>query len=270
MTRYIEDLNENTAPVSGDYLLCYDASAGSTDKDRKVNVSKFAVLAVANTFTTTQTMAPTSTAVAAVAVTAPTSSATPIQTWNYNVTRRISAVQYQNYSEINFDTVDLGNGFPGPRIRIGGNNNATNAASGSIILDDRAGNPKSFWVDASGNLRTHSSSPTNFATDTSGVVVGSQSSSLDSKDVLGEFTDDDSALAAILATPLYDFVYKNRSFNGEKFTGIITDYAPIFGMDRDESHPAGKSLNDITGFGYTIAALKAVVRRLIEVERKLA
>lgn len=42
MTRYIENLNECTDPVSGDYLWVVDASAGSTDKDRKVNVGKFA------------------------------------------------------------------------------------------------------------------------------------------------------------------------------------------------------------------------------------
>jgi len=57
MTRYIEDLNENTAPTTGDYLLCYDASAGGTDKDRKVNISKFAILANAGTFTARQKFA---------------------------------------------------------------------------------------------------------------------------------------------------------------------------------------------------------------------
>lgn len=42
MPRYIENLNECTDPVSGDYLWIVDASAGSTDKDRRVNVGKFA------------------------------------------------------------------------------------------------------------------------------------------------------------------------------------------------------------------------------------
>ena len=55
MPRYIEDLNECTDPVSGDYMWLVDASAGSTDKDRKVDVGKFARLAVAQTFTATQT-----------------------------------------------------------------------------------------------------------------------------------------------------------------------------------------------------------------------
>ena len=55
MPRYIENLNECTDPVSGDYMWLVDASAGSTDKDRKVDVGKFARLAVAQTFTATQT-----------------------------------------------------------------------------------------------------------------------------------------------------------------------------------------------------------------------
>ena len=270
MTRYIEDLNENTAPVSGDYLLCYDASAGSTDKDRKVNVSKFAVLAVANTFTTTQTMAPTSTAVAALALDAPSSSAAPIMTVAYNSVRRIAVVTTAGSTAIQIDAADLGNGVLGPYIWLRSNTNATTPSSGSLILDDRAGNPRSFWVDAANNLRTHGSSPTNLATDTSGTVVGTQTSSLDTKDVIDEFTDYDSALAAIVATPLYDFTYKNGRFNGEKFTGIITDYSPVFGMDRDAAHPGGKALNEVTAFGYTAAAIKALTRRIAELERRTA
>jgi len=76
--------------------------------------------------------------------------------------------------------------------------------------------------------------------------------------VLGKFTDYEAALQAIVAAPLYDFTYKSGSFNGERFTGIITDYAPLFGMDRDEAHPAGKSLNEVTAHGYTMAAIKAL------------
>lgn len=55
MARYIENLNECTDPVSGDYMWLVDASAGSTDKDRKVDVAKFPRLAIANTFAAAQT-----------------------------------------------------------------------------------------------------------------------------------------------------------------------------------------------------------------------
>jgi len=56
MARYIENLNSCTDPTSGDYFWVVDASAGATDKDRKVNVGLFAQLAVANTFTNDQTV----------------------------------------------------------------------------------------------------------------------------------------------------------------------------------------------------------------------
>lgn len=44
MTRYLENLNECTDPVAGDMLQIYDASAGSTDKDRRVDVAKFGLI----------------------------------------------------------------------------------------------------------------------------------------------------------------------------------------------------------------------------------
>ncbi len=210
------------------------------------------VLTVSALDALTAVIAPSSTAVAALDVTAPASVSVPIINVNYSSGRRIAVVESATASVIQFDNADLGNGSVGPYIQIGVNTNATNACSGSIVMLDRAGNPRSLWIDAANNLRTHSSSPTNYSTDTAGVVVGTQSSSLVSKNVLGEFTDYGAALQAILDAPLYDFTYKSGSYNGEQFTGIITDYAPIFGMDNN------KSLNEITSHGYTMAAIKAL------------
>ena len=50
MARYIENLNECTDPVSGDYLWIVDAS-GSTDKDRKVDIAKFGMVNATTTWT---------------------------------------------------------------------------------------------------------------------------------------------------------------------------------------------------------------------------
>lgn len=270
MTRYLEQLNETTDPTTGDYLPIYDASAGSTDKDRKVNISRFAILANAQSFTTTQTFAPTSTSVAGVAVNAPASCSVPIHTWSYNATRRSYIVATSTSSNLALDFGDFGSLVAGPSVIIGGNNNATNACSGTLNIYDRAGTARYLWPDQSGIWRTYTAAPTNFTTDTgSSTIVGSQSSSLDSKDVIGEFTDYDGALAEILNAPLYDFTYKSGAFNGEKFTGIITDYSPAFGMDRDDAHPAGKSLNPITSHGYEMAAIKALYQRLVSLEERI-
>ena len=45
MPRYIEELNENTTPATGDWLWIVDVSAGATDQDRKLSVGKLALLA---------------------------------------------------------------------------------------------------------------------------------------------------------------------------------------------------------------------------------
>ena len=55
MPRYIEQLNENTTPATGDWLWIVDVSAGATDQDRKLSVGKLALLATANVFTAAQT-----------------------------------------------------------------------------------------------------------------------------------------------------------------------------------------------------------------------
>lgn len=266
MTRYIEDLNENTAPVAGDFLLCYDASAGATDKDRKVNVSKFAVLAVANTFTTTQTITP-ATDVVALELRMPSGNTSKALRALYNSIERMNLNVTASASVLAMTSYDAGAGS-GPTIGVGRNSNAGTAAPGTLYATQANNSSSILWPDNSGVWRTVQDTgitSANFAS--AGSVVGAQTSSLDSKDVIEEFTDYDGALAAILDAPLYDFTYKNGRFGGEKFTGIITDYSPIFGMDRDAAHPAGKSLNEVTAFGYTAAAFKAVVRRLQILER---
>lgn len=267
MTRYIEDLNENTAPVAGDFLLCYDASAGSTDKDRKVNVSKFAILATASTFTKTQTFAPSTTGEEGIVINMPTSTTYQALKINYTGTQRQQAYVDASTNRYIMYATDGGAGT-GCYLVLERNNNASTPAAGFVQIEDRGGTDYYVHPDDSGILRIHTAAPIH-GVDTTGTVVGSQSSSLDSKDVLGEFVDYDGALAAILATPLHDFTYKSGAYNGERFTGIITNYAPVFGMDRDADHPDGKSLNTINGLGYTVAAFKALTRRIEELEGKL-
>ena len=56
MPRYIEQLNENITPATGDWLWIVDVDAGATDQDRKLSVGKLALLATANVFTAAQTI----------------------------------------------------------------------------------------------------------------------------------------------------------------------------------------------------------------------
>lgn len=77
MPRYIENLNECTDPTTGDFLLITDASAGATDKDRKVNISRFGMLANTNAFTG-QTSFATTTGLTGTKTSVPNNSATNI------------------------------------------------------------------------------------------------------------------------------------------------------------------------------------------------
>lgn len=223
MARYIENLNSCSDPVSGDYFWIVDASAGATDKDRKVDVGLFARLAVANVFTTTQ-MAPIFAA----------------------------------------SVGDNGSGGQGGTIQALRNSNATNGAPGDLVLQraDGTGNAH-VYMDNSSVLRyLHNTVPvsSNLAT---GTVIGTQTSSLDSKDVLDGLTGIDDVLAAVQrgADAVRRFTYKSGAFNNEEFEGVVVDYQPRYGMDRDAEHPAGKSLNVIEVVGDLLRAVAWLVEK---------
>jgi hypothetical protein len=160
-------------------------------------------------------------------------------------------------------STDLGNGVAGPVITLGRNTNATNTGAGSLNFMSKAGTAGYVWQDNAGQLRINTAAPSN-ANDTAGTVIGTQSSSLASKNLIEPFTDNATALQTILDAPLYDFTYKSGAYNNQAFTGIITDYSPVFGMDKDALHPFGKSLNTITAIGYTFGAIKELHQNLTE------
>jgi hypothetical protein len=140
---------------------------------------------------------------------------------------------------------------PGRFIKVGRNFAAVSPGAGAINLVGRAGAANVIWGDNTGTLRIGGSRPT-FSTDTSGVVVGTQASRLEDKNILREWKDPFPALEEILKTRVFDFQYKNGSFNNETFTGIISDYSPLFGQDK------GKSFNSISSIGYCILAIQAL------------
>jgi hypothetical protein len=146
-----------------------------------------------------------------------------------------------------------------------GRNTSGNGAPGVLQLVDKSGGGSLFWADTGGLLRT-GSAPTEAVGDTTGTVVGTQTSSLDAKTVRGRVTDLYELLDEVLRVPLFRFTYKNGSFNGEEFLGLITDHSPTFGMDVDEAHPAGKSLNVVTAIGHLIASVQVLHARLAALE----
>lgn len=266
MTRYIDQLNECTDPVSGDYLLIYDASAGATDKDRKANVNKFAVLANAQSFTAAQTFAPATSTTKGIIANAASGASVALQEWQYNTQLRAFVQLTGSTTQFALAAFDNGSGL-GPGIYIDRNNNASTPAAGFLRLTNRGGSDYYTWADASGNLRIGTTSPTN-ANDGTGTVVGTQTSSLDSKNILGSVISPQEALQNLLnaCKALRRFSYKNGAFNGEEFEGLVVDYAPRYGMDRDEAHPAGKSLNVITLLGDLVQAVAYLNQKIEAME----
>ena len=179
---------------------------------------------------------------------------------------------------------DLGTS-PGAIIRLERNTNATTAAPGSVVIRQANNVAAALWPDNSAIWRTSPlASGVTSGDISSGTVVGSQSSSLDVKDVLGEALDavDVLALVAEGAAAVRRFVYKapvwpvvdddgnltgeeitgERPNGGEEYSGVIVDYAGRYGTDRDDAHPNGKSLNTINAIGDLLIAVTYLSEQL--------
>lgn len=247
MARYIENLNECTDPTSGDYLWIVDASASSSDKDRKVNVGKFAQLAGAA------------------------------------FTGQVTSSAADGASSFRAPDADLGSGT-GAMFAIGRNQNASTPAPGALVVGkvNSLGNAY-LWPDDSGIWRTQLNATVNSTNRNSGTVVGTQTSMLSEKDLLSDGPPETQVVAERVrrgAAAVRLFQYKPsadengkrtgaRPYGGEEFSGVVVDYAPEYGMDKDAEHPAGKSLNEVTVMGDLLVLSAALADRVDELTERM-
>lgn len=218
--------NECTNPTSGDWFWIHDVSAGATDRDRRVDVGRFPQLAATNTFTADQIIA-----------------------------GNLSCSVYDNTTGT------------GRAIVIDRNNNGSTPAPGALTLREADGDSASIYADSSMILRVRSGAGPTSGQISGGTVVGAQTSSLDAKNVLGE--PEITGLwdrIALGAASVRRFVYKSGAFDGEEFSGVVIDYAPHYGMDRDADHPAGKALNEINVMGDLLLAVSQLNERVAALE----
>lgn len=266
----INQLNECTDPVAGDYLPIADASAAANDRDRRVDVGRFALRETAQSFSATQTFAPGAGAVC-IEVNAANHS-NHVQQWRIagSVFARLSAPELTNST---FRLIDWDNGAGvGQTIMIGKNSNSSTPAAGALMLVPKSGTIRRIWVDESGLLRIHTSDITS-ANDTAGTVVGTQSSHVKFKEALGAPVDGAQALAYIrdAAEDIRRFRYRDGQYNGQEFSGLILDGPMLhrYGMDADQEHPAGKSLNEINAIGDLFLAMRHLDDRLKAIEDRV-
>lgn len=208
-------------------------------------------LAVAGNTTITGTLSATSSFGATKATLAPSSSG--------DIGLQITPHSSATADAIRIDSADTGASNFGPFLSVGRNTNAS-GAGGWIRLYTKSGSTGDLWVDNSGNVRVGAA--TGNSNDTGGTVVGTQSSSLTAKNIIGSTISPRDALMNILAATkaLRRFTYKNGSFDNQEFDGVVIDYAPRYGMDN------GKSLNSITLFNDLILSIQALSDRLEKLE----
>lgn len=163
---------------------------------------------------------------------------------------------------------DAGNSFA-PYLYLGRNSNASTPSAGWMRFTRKDNNYGDVWVDTNGMLRIAANSGVTSTTDFGGTIVGTQTSSLDSKEVLGNACAPDEAIGHVIRaarTALRRFRYKSGAIQGQEFEGIVTDYYPRYGMDRDEEHPAGKALNEIQILSDLLQSVEYLYRKVQALE----
>lgn len=155
---------------------------------------------------------------------------------------------------------DMGSGSPGRIWKIGRNDNSSGAAGVLGLQKHNADGFRYIWVDAGDLVRVSTAPPQadGSPSDTSGVVVGSQSCTRAVKTMLGEVSDRAASLALMLSTKIERFRYKNGAYSGQEFIGITAEDSPAFAMD------AGRVFNPISSFGHTVLAIQELDRRVSE------
>lgn len=267
MTRYLEQANECTDPTTGDYLWIYNASAGATNKDQKVDISRFAIKANTGTFTSTQTFAPTSTTTEGIVVNMPTSTTYQAIKVNYNGTQRQQAYTDATTNRYVLYATDGGTGT-GCYFVAERNNNGSTPAAGFFQSQNRAGTTYYQWVDASGNVRVGTTAPTN-AQDGSGTVVGAQTSYVGIKEDIAEWNNSQAALDAILACRLFQYHLRGDEAK-RQYTGlVITDDDRGAWFSENDADNQMPSLNERNLFGYLIGAMQALSAQVKALEAQV-
>lgn len=257
----INDLTTTTSAASSDLIPLWVAGSAVTRKITKLNFMG-GVLSGAGTVATggfTLTVPATGTA----ALREAANTFTAAQAINM-ASPTLTLTASSGYSRITLSASDNGASI-GQNIFIQRNSNAGTPAAGLLLIQDLNATARRIWPDAAGNLRIGTTDPTN-ANDLSGTVVGAQTSNVAFKTITGPAPSIYEAFNGIAAAAneVRRFVYKNGSFNGQEFSGLILDGQELhrYGMDADAEHPAGKSLNVVNLLGDLLVAVAELAKRV--------
>jgi len=160
-------------------------------------------------------------------------------------------------SKFEIGSSDLGNGVAGPVITLGRNTNATATGAGSINFMKKDGTAGYVWQDNAGNMRINTSAPTN-ALDTSGTVIGAQTSTRDTKQNIDDYSSYDEALSMIVNAPLHTFRYKNEVSGYGEDSPLAKTRIGFIADEVDDMFMVGNVIDQVSINGLLMASIKAM------------
>lgn len=143
-----------------------------------------------------------------------------------------------------------------------GRNTSGNGAPGAFISTTKGGALYAIWADSTGVARINAGPPTETSGDTGGTVIGTQTSTLDTKRLIAPFRDTRRALDVVAGAALWRFKYKDNAYSGSEFVGVMSNTTPEVMMDPSPDHPEGRSFSPVSAFGYTAAAVAELRKQL--------
>lgn len=168
-------------------------------------------------------------------------------------------------TKLEIGSSDLGNGAAGPIITLGRNNNGTNTGAGSINFQSKGGTAGYVWQDNAGNVRINTSAPSN-ANDTAGVVIGTQTSTRNTKQDITDYTDYAAALNMVTSAPLHTFRYI-KDVQGYGINSLLAK--PRIGYIADEVSADfmwGNSIDQVSVNGILMASVKALNTKITDLQ----
>lgn len=150
-----------------------------------------------------------------------------------------------------------------------GRNSDGGGAPGIFLGVDKSGVGWGIWSDSSGVARISNAGNT-YPDESSGDtafsnIIGTQTSTLDTKLLIAPFRDTQHALDVVAGAPLWRFTYKSGGYGGSEFMGVMSNTTPEVMMDPSPEHPEGRAFSPVSAFGYTAAAIAELKRQLDEV-----
>jgi hypothetical protein len=257
--------------LAASYVARSDGPSGNkliTGSGRELTVpgsDTAATLAQAQTFTKAQTITP-DTVTDVLTLKVALSSFVNLINGQYDGTQYFGVAASATTQYVVLVSRDMGTGG-GSYLQLGRNTNASTPAGGYIRFIDLGNDSHFVWVDNSGVVRIHTAAPTN-ANDTAGTIVGAQTSMAEAKTIAGGLSGLDEVFERVAAGAgaVRRFVYRDGRVGGQEFEGVVTDLAPEYGMDRDDEHPQGKSLNEPTIIGDLLRTVAWLTERVKALE----